>query len=203
MSKYVFPAEKTFIRPVDLRKRYGENYDPNIFKRWQQEGKIEKLRNGLYRNTADPIRGDVDRFVAAGRMYEPSYISMHSALRYYNFIPEMVYATTSITTQKTKTFHNKLGRFCYQTLKPELFWGYKTIAWHGGYFNLATPEKTLLDFAYLNPWFSDPDWLLEMRFDPEEMMMTLDMGLLVSYAKAVKSQTLIDRITALRETYTL
>lgn len=28
--KYVFPEEKLFIRPVDLRKRYGEGYHPNL-----------------------------------------------------------------------------------------------------------------------------------------------------------------------------
>jgi len=199
MSKYVFPEEKTFIRPVDMRKRYGENYDPNIFKRWADEGRVEKLRNGLYLNKDFNLKGNLDYFIVARDLYEPSYVSMTSALRYYNFIPETVYEITSISTRKTKTFDNELGRFCYQSIKPSLFWGYKTVAWHGGYYNMATPEKALLDLAYLEPNFSDRGWLEEMRFDYDELLTTLDISLMAFYAKVMKSPVLKDRISLLFE----
>ena len=199
MSKYVFPEEKTFIRPVDMRKRYGENYDPNIFKRWADEGRVEKLRNGLYLNKDFNLKGNLDYFIVARDLYEPSYVSMTSALRYYNFIPETVYEITSISTRKTKTFDNELGRFRYQSIKPSLFWGYKTVAWHGGYYNMATPEKALLDLAYLEPNFSDRGWLEEMRFDYDELLTTLDISLMAFYAKVMKSPVLKDRISLLFE----
>lgn len=203
MSKYVFPEEKTFIRPVDMRKRYGENYDPNIFKRWADEGRVEKLRNGVYLNSNFKFRGELDRFIVARDMYQPSYVSMYSALRHYNFIPEIVYETTSITTRKTNVFENAHGRFRYQSIKPEMFWGYGMVAWNGGYYNMARPEKALLDMAYLEPNFSDRDWLEGMRFDPEELMMALDISLMAFYAKVMKSPVLKDRISLLFETYEL
>lgn len=203
MSKYVFPEEKTFIRPVDMRKRYGENYDPNIFKRWMDEGRVEKLRNGVYLNKKFELKGNLDQFIIARDLYQPSYVSMISALRYYNFIPETVYEVTSITTQKTNSFTNAIGRFSYRSIKPELYWGYKTVPWHGGYYNIASPEKTLLDLAYLEPNFSDREWLEGMRFDAEEMLITLDLSLMAFYAKVMKSPVLKDRISLLIDTFEL
>ena len=35
------PAGKILITPADLRKRYGD-FDPAIFTRWQEEGKVDK-----------------------------------------------------------------------------------------------------------------------------------------------------------------
>jgi len=110
-----------------------------------------------------------------------------------------VYEITSISTRKTKTFDNELGRFRYQSIKPSLFWGYKTVAWHGGYYNMATPEKALLDLAYLEPNFSDRGWLEEMRFDYDELLTTLDISLMAFYAKVMKSPVLKDRISLLFE----
>ncbi len=91
------PAGKIFITPADLRKRYGD-FDPAIFTRWQEEGKVDKIRDGLYLSGEFELRGDLDRFVIAEELYSPSYISLHSALRYYNFIPETVYQVTSVTS---------------------------------------------------------------------------------------------------------
>ncbi|MEM1324841.1 MAG: hypothetical protein AAGI23_02745 [Bacteroidota bacterium] len=80
---------RTFITPVDLRKRYG-HFDPNVWSRWQEQEQVKKLRNGLYLNEDYNIRGQLDFFAIANRIYSPSYISLISAFRYYNLIPEIV-----------------------------------------------------------------------------------------------------------------
>jgi len=201
--KYVFPEEKLFLRPVDLRKRYGEGYDPNLFKRWTNEGLIEKMRNGLYRNTGYPFKGELDRFVTAGQLYGPSYISTYSALRHYNLIPEVVYGTTSLTTRKTKTFDTSRGRFQFQKVKRQMFFGFDYYEWNGGLYRIARPEKCLLDLAYLDPNFSDPEWLEEMRFDREELMMQIDIPKMAFYSKVMQSSVLFDRIDLLYKVYEL
>ena len=38
---------------------------------------------------------------------------MESALAWYGFIPEIVYAYTSVTARITRTFENACGRSCY------------------------------------------------------------------------------------------
>lgn len=191
---YSLPENKLFIRPVDMRKRYGEHYDPNVFKRWEQAGKIIKLRNGLYRNRAFAFRGSFDRFVVAAHLYEPSYVSLISAFRHYNFIPETVYGTTSVTTRKTKQFQNDRGHFSFKTIKPELFWGFNIVPWNGSFCRLAKPEKCLLDMFYLDARYSDPDWVEEMRFDWEEIFHHLDFDLLAFYEKVFNSKAVSERV---------
>ncbi|MEL6273694.1 MAG: hypothetical protein AAFU03_01140 [Bacteroidota bacterium] len=44
MGVYVLPKDRTFITPDYMRKRYGK-YDPNIFRRWVEQGKVEKVRS--------------------------------------------------------------------------------------------------------------------------------------------------------------
>ena len=196
-TKYEVP-DKLFITPADMRLRYGR-YDPNVFRRWERAGKVRKIRNGLYRTGQREIQGDYDRFVQAKHIYGPSYVSLYSALRLYNFIPEAVYRVTSITTRKTNSLRVGNTSYDYQTVKPELFFGYRTEHWKGSTFYLATPEKALLDLAYLEPDFSDREWIRGMRFDYEEMQELLDWSTMFLYADQIDSRVMKLRITLLLE----
>ncbi|MEL6355396.1 MAG: hypothetical protein AAFQ37_00535 [Bacteroidota bacterium] len=202
MGVYVLPKDRTFITPDYMRKRYGK-YDPNIFRRWVEQGKVEKVRNGLYfTNEFDPIH-DVEFFSIANELYEPSYISTISALRYWNFIPETVYSITSVSTRKTNEFEFRNTRFTYQQIKPKLFFGYEVVKWDGRPYRIAKPEKALLDLAYLEPQFSDEGWLEEMRFDTYEMKEGLNWDDMILFAYEINSETVYKRIAKLIETYNL
>ncbi len=91
--------------------------------RWTKEGKIIKLRSGWYAFPEKKISFG-DRMHCAGKIYVPSYISLYTALSYYEMIPESVSAVTSVTSLKTKTFSSKAGLMSYFSVKPELFFGY-------------------------------------------------------------------------------
>ncbi|MFT4751411.1 MAG: putative transcriptional regulator of viral defense system [Bdellovibrionota bacterium] len=203
MSKYVFPEEKTFIRPVDMRKRYGENYDPNIFKRWADQGRVEKLRNGLYLNTEWTMESEVDAFTLANEMYTPSYVSTYSALQYHSIIPEHVFEVTSVSTRKTKAFVHDGKRYDYRTVKSELFFGFDVVTWRGNTYSVATPEKALFDLAYLEPDFSDPLWLEEMRFDTWSLSEDLNWDNMFLFAHKMNMKTVYKRISLLLEVYDL
>ncbi|GAH77038.1 unnamed protein product, partial [marine sediment metagenome] len=67
-------------------------------------------------------------WLAANLIYQPSYISLHTALSFYNLIPEAVYTTTSITTKKTNLFNTHIGNFSYNTVKKAVFgFGHKLL----------------------------------------------------------------------------
>ncbi len=97
------------------------------------------------------MKNEVDTFVLATKLYQPSYISMESTLSYFGIIPEVVFTTTSITTRKTNFFTNKIfGNFSYQKIKKGAFGGFETHQTKNISYNLAVPEKSLVDFFYLN-----------------------------------------------------
>lgn len=109
-----------------------------------KSGLFLKLRNGFYM-IAD---SNPSIYFVGNKLYEPSYISLNTALSYYGIIPEVVYAITSITTKAFREFNTPKGNFIYQRIKKEAFTGYslKQIDKEKVFF--AEPEKALADYLY-------------------------------------------------------
>lgn len=115
---------------------------------WVKKGNLLRLKNGMYAFAKD--KGKIKGEEIAAFLYEPSYLSLESALAWHGFIPEMVYAYVSLTARTNRKFTNAFGTFLYRHIKPELFWGYTEIKTEHGHYLLAEPEKALLDYLYLN-----------------------------------------------------
>jgi len=115
---------------------------------WVKKGYLEKIRREVYKLSDFEVK---DTFLLSSYIYSPSYISMETALNYYSIIPDIPFAVTSVALNKTKTFKTKdYGVFYYHHLKPELFFGFKSIVIEKNYsYNIASPEKALFDYFYL------------------------------------------------------
>lgn len=115
---------------------------------WLKKGKLLRLKNGMYAFAKE--KTNIKNEEIAAFIYEPSYLSLETALAWYGFIPEMVYAYVSVTARINRQFTNDFGTFLYRHIKPELFWGYAEIKTQHGHFLIAEPEKAILDYLYLN-----------------------------------------------------
>lgn len=142
-----FPVFETKELRLILGKKFSRSFLGNL-KNWEEKGYLLKIKKGLY--TLGDLKFSVSPLVLASKVYYPSYVSLESALGYYGIIPEAVFATTSVTTKKTKNFFsNEFGNFSYQKIKAEAFGGFETRKEKGISYNLAIPEKALADFFYL------------------------------------------------------
>lgn len=140
-----------FFESKELRVVLGDAFTESMLtnlKNWVKKGHLIMFRRGLYAVAEEAKKEDVMTF--ATKLYQPSYVSMEMALHYYGIIPEAVFTVTSVTTRKTKVFTTSLGNFSYQTIKKEAFGGYETRQSGKISFNLALPEKALVDFFYLH-----------------------------------------------------
>jgi len=149
---------------------------------WVKKGYLVRLKNGLYafHREMEKLRGEGVAFL----LCQPSYLSLESALVWYGFIPEIVYAYTSVTARITRTFENDWGRFIYRHVKSDLFWGYREMKTEHGPYLLAEPEKALLDYFYLNlARINTEDDFDSIRLNEEEMGKTLDKDKLMKYFK--------------------
>lgn len=91
------------------------------------------------------------RTFLANQLVSPSYLSTEYALFFYGLIPEKVEDITSVTTKKTTLIRNSFGVFRYQHLNTKCFLGFEQVEEKGGFsFLIATPEKAIVDFLYLN-----------------------------------------------------
>ncbi len=86
-------------------------------------------------------------FLLANHLLGPSYVSMQTALAYWQFIPERVYEISSATTSLSKTYDTTTGRFSYTHLElPYYSYGQQQITLAKNQVALiANPEKSICD----------------------------------------------------------
>jgi predicted transcriptional regulator of viral defense system len=105
---------------------WDSGFDRNNFSRWLKRGYLVRLRQGLYTFPEYKSKPDMAVYFA-GRIYSPSYVSLHSALASYGLIPEAVVQITSVTSLKTARFKNDFGEYSYQSVREDLMfasWGH-------------------------------------------------------------------------------
>lgn len=131
----------------DINKVVGEDILDTQLSSWVKKSLLVKPRRDIYLLKDNE---NVDRFLLANKLFEPSYVSLESALFYYGLIPDVVAAVTSVTSKKTRRFDFNNQLFLYQKIKSNLFFGYGEIKTGEWGFLLASPEKAILDYFYLN-----------------------------------------------------
>lgn len=151
---------------ITLMFRESENSIRTSLQRLKKSGKILELKRGLYAFSEPWRKAVLHGPVVANLLYHPSYISGLWALSWYGIIPEKVVLTTSITTRPTRVFENSFGQFSYRTIKQELFSGWNRITLSGAQVQIASPEKALADYLYLESGEWDEARMDSMRFDP-------------------------------------
>ena len=191
----------------DVKKQFPSMNLMNLV-RWQEKGYILKLRNRWY---AFNDKGSSENmgWLAANLIYSPSYISLHTALSWYNLIPEMIPTTTSVTTRKTNKFSTPLGSFDYHSIKPELFgFGYvledmgSSERDTGRKIMVATPQKAILDFFYINNYYETEKDIEDLRLNETELVNIINPEFNKNLGK-YQSHALERRIRKLTKLYGL
>jgi len=171
--------ELPYFETKELRLILGSDFTSTTLvnlKNWVNKNYLIMLRRGLYA-IAEEL-DDVDLMAFATKIYQPSYVSMEMALSFYGIIPEAVFTVTSVTTRKTKEFRIVKGNFSYQKIKKVAFGGYETKKIGKISFNLALPEKAIVDFLYLNrnilngqaEQFSEYRFNEDFKYDAKKML---------------------------------
>lgn len=131
--------------------------------RWVNSGRIYQLRRGLYAVAPPYQKVKPHPFLIANHLQRASYVSLQTALAYYDLIPEVVNITVSITAGRPERLVTPLGIFEFRHVKPQLFSGYQMVDFGGQSAFLATAEKALLDLIYLQPGGENENYLHEIR----------------------------------------
>lgn len=136
----------TLFSLEEFRRNFGVSYQAaaKFLEKYTKKKFFVRFKKGIYvvAEERPPL------FVIANRLYSPSYISLESALSFYNMIPEVVYSVTSVTTKPTREFSTGGIDFTYSHIKKEYFTGYTPIEYRGTTVLIAEPEKTLVDYLY-------------------------------------------------------
>ncbi len=164
-----------------------------------KEGELIAVRRGLYVPGPEADLSLPEPFLIANHLRGPSYVSLETALSYWNLIPERVYEVSSVTIKTSKKYKTPVGRFSYQHLpSPYYSFGIKSLQLsEKQHVLIASPEKALCDKVVLTSGITlrsikqTRDFLLEdLRMD-DEILRTLDVSLIQSWADDAPKQNSI------------
>lgn len=108
------------------------------------KGYFTRLKKGLYYLTEYPP----SVFNIANITYQPSYVSLDTALSYYKIIPETIYSITSITSKHSKSIIINNQEYKYHMLDKKLYFGYTLQTINTANVLIAEKEKALIDYIY-------------------------------------------------------
>lgn len=172
------------IEPAFHRQRLVE---------WQNKGYIKKIVDKYYVFSDMEINDEL-LYIISNRIYQPSYISLETALRFYNLIPENVYTVTAVSSKRTYLFNSYVANFQYRKIKPDLIFGYKAVKYKNNTYKIAEIEKTILDYFYLNSLMNKKGDFEEMRFNSPEFLENYDSEKLMKYLEIFSNKSLTKRI---------
>jgi len=181
----------------DIEKLFPK-FDSRRLVEWQRKGYIQKLINKWYLFADIPI-DDRFRNRISNCLHRPSYISLESALSHYGLIPEAVYSVQNITTKKTIAYETIAGTFNYRNIKAQLFFGYEVDNSQTIPLLIASPEKAILDYLYLNHQLNTIEDIEGLRLNLTTFNEIIKKNRLTSYAACFDSKTLNKRLNLLNK----
>ena len=187
----------TLFSPNDI-KRWDNGFFRARLNEWQNKGYLKKIVKGYY-VFSDLELNDNVLYEIGNRIYRPSYISFQTALSYYGLIPESVYGMTSASTRKTYHFKTPIAEFVYRTIKPRLFFGYHLVKYDHKYFKMASMEKAILDYFYVNSYLKEKNGFESLRINQDIFFKQVHEEMLYQYLEKFAQKALTKRIESFLE----
>ncbi len=166
--------------------------DPRLLRvqlsRWVKAGHLLRLKRGVYVFAPHFQKILPSPYLIASFLTRPSYVSLEKALEFHGLIPEAVFTVTCVTTKRPGSFETPLGRFSYNHVQPQLFWGYASVLFEDRAGAMAHPEKALLDLVYLRAPRLTKDYLDGLRLQNFEK---INAGRLLEYGRRFKKPRML------------
>jgi predicted transcriptional regulator of viral defense system len=151
----------------------GDNKRQALIKRAIASGDLVHIRRGLYSLAPMYQKKHLSPLSIAQNIYGPSYISLESALRWHDWIPEAVYSYTSVSLKNSKDFDTPVGMFSYRRVPQKTFYAgvNRQTDDNDSVFLIASPLKALADYVYVHKcdWCGLEPVVESLRVEMEEL----------------------------------
>ena len=187
----------------DQVRLWKDDFGRDNFTRWIASGDILRLRRNLY-TFPDYLQHPDSALYFSGKIYAPSYLSLHTALHFHGLIPEEVMQLTAVSTKKTAYFENVFGQYTYRHISPQYMYGFELLKSESNpnfTMLMATPEKALLDLLHLYPQYKTEIDMIELRLDQTQMTERFSTQTFRKHLERIGSPELSRRADRLIEVY--
>ena len=147
-----FISEEAKVSPllksdeIARRLRTSELVVRRSFLRLVKRGMIEHFAKKWFINL---LNRDFSGRELVNLLRPRSYVSLQTVLREVGISSQTPVSITCVTTGEPASFASRTVSITFRRIKPALFWGFQTRRSLYGTYNLAEPEKALLDWFYL------------------------------------------------------
>lgn len=115
--------------------------------RQEEKGLVEHISRKIYFNRLAP-ESSPRELVNVLRIR--AYISLDSALQEYGISTQSPRVLTCVTTDRPREFNRRTIHILYRGITEQLYWGFIKKRTRYGSYQIAEPEKGLLDWIYLS-----------------------------------------------------
>ena len=131
-------------------------------RRQEAKGLVERVSNKIYINK---LARDFTPRDLLRTLRPDSYVSLDSALSDFGVTTQVPYSLTCISSKYVRNIKTKTIQITFRRLKKDLYWGFTRKKTRYGTYNLAEPEKALLDWIYFKSVDGLPIEMDEFRID--------------------------------------
>ena len=195
---------KLYFGCEDIAKAFGIGEDSAkvTASRYTKQGILLRVKRNMYvlRDIWNAT-GREEKFVLVNLCQVPSYISLMTALDYYEITTQVQRDFyESVAIKRTKEIHLSGSIFRYVKINSALYFGFKKEK----DFFIATPEKALVDAFYLmsyGRYALDISALSEEKLDKEEIVGLETEGAIELHLDGNEVEILFDRIKLRERAY--
>lgn len=148
------------VSTENLMKIFKETYSNasahNRIQALYRAGWFLRIKNGLYliiENLTSRSVSDVSLLLVAQSINKESYISLCSALNYYQMFDQYSTTITAINCNVSKKYKFENHEFRFVKIAKKYYFGFIQVRQAGKVINMATKEKALIDYLYLDKSF--------------------------------------------------
>ena len=150
-------------------------------------------------------------WLAANLIYSPSYVSLHTALSWYNLIPEMDSHNHLCFNPEDQQILHSPGDFRLSPDQAGTVWFWIYTGKYGCLqewrekrrkIMVATPQKAILDFFYINSFYDSEKDMEDLRLNDTELAKIINEEF-YRYLERYQSKALDRRIRIMTKIYGL
>ncbi len=170
----------------DLMSVFTNNYSKasahNRIQTLYRAGWFLRIKRGLYliiENLTSRSISDVSLLIIAQSLNKESYISLDKALNYYQMFDQHSTSVIAVNNKFSKKYKFEKYNIRFVKVKSKYYFGFIQIRQNNKLVNIATKEKALIDYLYLDKSFYSVSLVFEKI---KEHKRDIDFNKLQEYA---------------------
>ncbi|MFH1412948.1 MAG: hypothetical protein ABIG10_02880 [bacterium] len=147
-----------------FKEEYSEASAHNRIQILNKAGWFLRIKKGLYliiENLTSRSISDMSLLLIAQAINKESYISLHSALNHYQMFDQYSKTVVAVNYNISKKYKFENHELHFVKIAKKYYFGFSQIRHNGKLINMATKEKAIIDYLYLDKTFYSASLVFE------------------------------------------